>query len=123
MKVHYTTEQELHDEARRLVDFDVQSLLQMVAAERRSEPELWLAEPTGYEEDGHPLRDSASTRLIAYSIENRIVYATDGCNACRHVLDDPLEICQPSDLVSASEYTQLPLGMLERMAQLVRARN
>ncbi len=123
MKVHYATEQELNDEARKLVDFDVQSLLQMVAAERKCEPELWLAEPAGYEKDGHRLRDSASTRLIAYSIENRIVYGTDGCNACRHVLDSPLETCAPADLVSASEYTQLPLRMLERMAQLVRDRN
>ena len=123
MQIHYSTEQKLDDEARKLVDFDVGSLLQMVAAERKSEPELWLAEPGGYEKDGHPLRDSAATRLIAYSIENRIVYATDGCNACRHILDNPLETCPPEDLVSASEHTQLPLRMLERMTQLLRARN
>ncbi len=123
MRIHYSTEQKLDDEARRLVDFDVESLLQMVAAERRGEPELWLAEPGGYEENGHALRDSAAPRLIAYSIENRIVYATDGCNTCRHILDNPLETCPPEDLVSASEYTQLPLRMLEQMTQLVRDRN
>lgn len=119
MKVHYATEQKLHDEAQRLVDFDIQSLLQMVTAEHRSEPELWLAEPGGYEEDGHPLRDSPSTRLIAYSVKSRILYATDGCNICRHILDSPLDTYRPEDIASASEYTQLPVQMLERIAQLL----
>ena len=120
MQTHYSTEQTLESESKTLVDFDVQSLLQMASAEGRDEPELWLVNPEGYQEDGHPLRDSKSTRLIAYSIKNDIVYATDGCNACRHVLNQSLDTCQSEELVSISQRTQLPLRMLEQMGELVK---
>ena len=67
MQVHYTDKRELQDSAKELVNFDVGSLLLVVAAERQPEPEFWLAEPGGYEDQGHVLRDSDSIRLMAYS--------------------------------------------------------
>ena len=120
MQVHYTDERELQDSAKELVDFDVGSLLLVVAAERQPEPEFWLAEPGGYEDQGHVLRDSDTIRLMAYSPGPRIIYATDGCNSCRHVLETSLDGCERADLKAVSAYTQLPLKMLERLAGLIR---
>jgi hypothetical protein len=120
MQVQYTDDRELQGPAQELVDFDVHSLLQLVAAERNPEPEFWLADPDGYEHEGHVLRDSSATRLMAYSREARIVYATDGCNACRHVLETALDGCAPDELKKVSTYTRLPFEMLERVAMLIR---
>ena len=120
MQVHYTDERKLQDSAKELVDFDVGSLLQVVAAERQPEPEFWLAEPGGYEDQGHVFRDSETTRLMAYSPGPRTIYATDGCNSCRHVLETSLDGCGRADLEAVSAYTQLPLEMLERLAGLIR---
>ncbi len=120
MQVHYTDDRKLQDPAKELVDFDVGSLLQVVAAEHKPEPEFWLAEPGGYEDQGHVLRDSGATRLMAYSREPRIIYATDGCNSCRHILETSLDGCGPAELEEVSSYTQLPLEMLEHLAKLIR---
>ena len=91
-----------------------------MAAERDVEPELWLADPSGYQADGHVLRDSSVIRLIAYSIERQTIYATDGCNSCRHKLDTPVGNCQMETLKALSEHTQVPIALLEKLIELLR---
>lgn len=90
-----------------------------MAAERGADPELWLADPSGYQEDGHLLRDSAAIRLIAYSIERRTIYATDGCNSCRQELDTPLDTYPIETLRTVAEHTQLPIALLEKLVELL----
>ena len=67
MKIYYDNNNELSEEARKLIDFDADSIRRVVAAERGEEPDVWLAATDGYQASGHLLRDSESIRLIAYS--------------------------------------------------------
>ncbi len=118
MDIHYSSKEALSKNAERLVEFDVDSIRQLVAAEGASEPELWLADPNGYQDGNHTRRDSESIRLIGYSSAEQIVYATDGCNACRHLLDARLDRLPHEELNRLSDHTQLPRHMLERLAEL-----
>lgn len=118
--IRFSSDLQLSDEARKLVDFDVGSIERLVAAERTGPPGTWLAEPNGYQDDGHVRRDSESIRLIAYASEARVLYATDGCNACRHTLEKSLETSGPGELEKVSRLTQLPLEMLQKLVELVR---
>ena len=116
----FSSNAHLSDEARRLVDFDVGSIERLVAAERTGEPNTWLADPNGYQEDGHVRRDSDSIRLIAYARHAGVIYSTDGCNACRHSLERPLETSNEEELENVSRLTQLPLEMLRKIVELTR---
>ena len=120
MEIYYASEDRLSEEANALVEFDMNSIRRVVAAERGDEPEVWVVAPEGYQTDGHTLRDSESIRLIAYSKHSRIVYATDGCNACRHILNTPLETKKDEELITLSEQTQLPQSLLQALARLIR---
>ncbi len=120
MKIYYTSEDHLSEAANELIEFDVGSIRRVVAADGGDEPDLWLVAPGGYQTNGHPQRDSESIRLIAYSKLSGIVYATDGCNACRHVLDTSLETTRDEKLITLSEQTQLPHTLLQALARLIR---
>jgi len=120
VEIHYSSKDVLSKAAERLVEFDADSLRQLVAAEGAAEPEVWLADPEGYQEGDHTKRDSESIRLVGYSTDAQIVYATDGCNACRHRLDARLEMFPEEELNRLSEHTQLPRHLLERLAELSR---
>ena len=120
MQIYYASEESLSEKAKELVEFDMSSIRQLVAAERGEAPELWLVAPEGYQTKGHPLRDSESTRLIAYSKHSRVVYGTDGCNACRHALNTPLETNNDEDLAALSEQTQLPQSLLLALVRIIR---
>ena len=121
MKIHYTSELELSEGVNALVAFDVDSIRQVVASERGDAPDLWLVAPEGYEENGHPIRDSPNIRLIAYSKNAHIVYATDGCNSCRHILKAPLETNTDEELRILSEQKQLPQALLQGLARLIQS--
>ena len=117
--LHFTHDLELHDEARALIDFDIDSIRQMVSAQRDSEPSVWVVAPEGYEKDGHALRDNETIRLIAYAAESGMVYATDGCNSCRHTPGVRIETATPRELESLSTQAQLPPAMLRVLAGLL----
>ncbi len=114
----FSSNAHLSDEARRLVDFDIQSIERLVAAERTGEPDAWLADPDGYQEDGHVRRDSDLIRLVAYARHAGVIYSTDGCNACRHSLERPLEAANDAELENVSRLTQLPLAMLRKIVEI-----
>jgi hypothetical protein len=121
MAVHYTSQRELGDGAKALVEFDMDSVRQMVAAGRDPEPAVWVVSPEDYESGGHCLRDSESIRLIGYVPESGTIYATDGCNSCRHRPDTPIQSQNAEELATLSRHTQLPTAMLEALARLASA--
>lgn len=110
---------DLNEPARALVEFDMASIRQVVAARRDPEPGVWILEPAGYQKDGHPLRDNETVRLIAYVAASRSIYATDGCNSCRHAPDVRIETAAPEDLARLSARTQLPGPMLALLARRI----
>ena len=119
METYYSSDEALSERALQLVEFDVGSIRQAVAAERGDPPDVCLVAPNGYQTNGHPLRDSDSIRLIAYSKNSRVVYGTDGCNTCRHVLDKPLEAFTDDEREALSERTQLPPSLLHALARII----
>ena len=120
MEIYYTNQDQLSAEATERVEFDVGSIRQVVAAEGGDEPDAWLVDPNGYQANGHSLRDSDTIRLIAYSKSSWIVYGTDGCNTCRHILDRPLETTPDDKLAALSEQTQLPRSLLGHIARMIK---
>ena len=116
--MNYLMERNLSEGARDLIGFDMDSIRQVVSAQRGHEPDVWLADPDFYERDGRVLRDSPSSRLLAYSRSDRLIYATDGCNACIRGLDVALESLTDSELQSFAEDNDLRLELLERLAEL-----
>lgn len=110
------TERTLSSKAQQLVQFDVDSIRQVVAARHGKPPELWLADPDQYERNGRLLRDSTSPRLLAYSPETRTLYVTDGCNSCAHELDVNLQALNAEQRQEFAEKNKIPLAMLERLA-------
>jgi len=117
MQIHYTNDLELQDEAQALIDFDMGSIRQMILAHRDPEPAVWVAAPEGYQQHGHVLRDSNAIRLIAYVADSGSIYATDGCNSCRHI--SHVEKSTQSELKTLSGTAQLPIDMLKLLNQLV----
>lgn len=115
----YSSDLSLDDEALALVGFDFESVSQVIRAERDGRPDVWLARPEGYQSDGHMLRDSETIRLIAFCKDSSVIYATDGCNACRHHLTEPLGQMSDDDLRSFSAQTQVPYAMLIGLAAAV----
>jgi hypothetical protein len=86
VKLYRLNDREMPPKAEELIDFDMDSIRQIAKAERLKAPELWLANPDQYEETGRILRDSTSPRMLAYSPERMVLFATDGCNSCAHFL-------------------------------------
>ena len=118
--MNYFTGRRLSSAAEDLVRFDMDSIRRVVSAQQGREPETWLADPDSYETDGRVLRDSPSSRLLAYSSQDHIIYATDGCNACTRRLGIPLETVSDSELQSFAEDNDHRLDLLERLADLIR---
>jgi hypothetical protein len=126
MRVHYTNRftrpAELGAECDRLIGFDMDSIRQMVHADREFEPDIWIIDPEGYEANGHPLRDSESIRLIGYVAGSGTLYATDGCNSCRHRPAKRMEELDAPELEAIFSGTQLPVRMLAELARQLSAR-
>src|SRR5215510_3557639 len=96
------------------------SIRHVVSAQKDREPDVWLADPDSYEKDGRVLRDSPSSRLLAYSRLDNVIYATDGCNACTRRLAIPLESISDSELQTFAEDHYFRVDLLERLAELTR---
>ena len=121
MRLEYFSSVKLSKPAEDLIRFDMDSIRQMVAAKRGREPEIWLADPEGYERSGRVLRDSPSSRLLAYSPSDLTLYASDGCNACTRQLAVALESLTDSELQTFSEDNDLRLDLVERLAETLRS--
>ena len=107
MNLHYLHPRTLSPRAIELVEFDVDSIRQVIAGQHATQPETWLVDADQYEKDGRILRDSPTYRLLAYSAVNHVLYASDGCNACSR---------QVSDFRSVPD---VPPDLLERLVSLV----
>jgi hypothetical protein len=91
---HYLHERDLSAAALDLIRFDADSIHQVVSAERRGEPDVWLLDPDRYEHNGRVLRDSESPRMLAYSTKDKILYSSDGCNACGRPVSAPANVLE-----------------------------
>ena len=85
--MNFTHEKNLSKEASELIQFDADSIRQVVTSRHGSNPDVWLANPDAYENNGRVLRDTESPRLLAYSKSDQVLYATDGCNTCTRRVD------------------------------------
>lgn len=119
--IHFTRQTPLDREARALVDFDMDSIRQMVRADHEADPAVWIVDPEGYLADGHVQRDSASIRLVAYVSESGTIYATDGCNSCRHRPEKRIEDIDESEFPSVFAQTQLPVTLLRELSRRLSA--
>lgn len=102
-----------------LVQFDADSIRQVVSAQHRSHPDVWLADPDAYEKNGRTLRDSESPRMLAYSIKDQILYTTDGCNSCVHHVSAKLESFAEDQLKQCAAENNIPAELLQHLAALL----
>jgi hypothetical protein len=112
-------EHNLSEAAADLVRFDADSIRQVASAQKCAMPDIWLADADAYEKNGRVLRDSESPRLLAYSTRDRMLYATDGCNACSRSLAVELEQFASAELQGFAEENGLRLELLQRLAGLI----
>ena len=120
---HYFREGKLSSAASDLVQFDADSIRQIVSAQRRTEPDVWLIDPVQYEQNGRVLRDSDSPRMLAYSRKDQVLYATDGCNSCSRPVPANLQLLGQPGLKAFAEENDLRLELLERIVSLLSARS
>ena len=116
MKMFHLTKQPLSPRAEELVQFDMDSIRQVVGAKRGEPPELWLADPGQYEHNGRVLRDSTSPRLLAYSTGSLVLYVTDGCNSCSHALEAELSDLQEGQLEVLASKTGIRIELLRELS-------
>jgi len=105
-------EQALSQAASDLMRFDADSIQNLVSARRLASPDIWLADPDAYEKNGRVLRDSDSPRMLAYSTMDRVLYATDGCNAC-------IRQVEPEELKTLALKNEVRLDLIERLLSLI----
>ena len=120
MKLYRLNDRTIPPKAEELIDFDMDSIRQIAKAERLKAPELWLANPDQYEETGRILRDSTSPRMLAYSPERKVLFATDGCNSCAHYLQADLKEYDEATLAAFSNDSKIEPELLGRMVAILR---
>ena len=117
--MNFFHERKLSEAAAELIKFDMDSILQVVAAQHLAEPDVWLADPDAYERNGRILRDSESARMLAYSKTDTVLYATDGCNSCARRLRMNLELLPQNERREFAEDNGLRLELLERLVVVI----
>jgi hypothetical protein len=117
----FLTDRPLSQKALDLVRFDMDSIRQAAAGRRAEAPNLWLADPEEYEHNGRVLRDSTSPRLLAYSPEDKTLYANDGCNSCIHQLAVNLAVARKDELLTIASANKIRPELVGRMAELAAA--
>jgi len=115
----FLRERHLSAPASDLVQFDSDSIRQVVRAAQASDPDLWVADPGQYERNGRVLRDSESARMLAYSADEQILYATDGCNSCARHVRAKLDSLDAEKLRSFAEENEIPLDLLRYLISLL----
>ena len=116
MNVLYFTDRVLSSKAIALVEFDIDSIRQIVAARHAPLPGLWLADPDQYECNGRILRDSTTPRLLGYSHDSKTLYVTDGCNSCAHELEVDLKTLTAGRLLAFAGKNSIRPELLEKLA-------
>ena len=117
--MNFFREKTLSKAAEELLQFDADSIAQVVSSKHLAKPDVWLADPDAYEKNGRLLRDSDSPRLLAYSKQDHVLYATDGCNACtRHVPTD-LGLLAADERRELAAHNALRLELLEELIRLL----
>jgi hypothetical protein len=119
MEIRYSRSTPLSARAEELVRFDIDSIRQVAAGRHGTVPRYWLADPDQYEKNGRTLRDSTTPRLLAYSPEDHVLYANDGCNSCTHVLTEDLNNISPEGIRTLGAQNKIPDTLLARMAEIV----
>jgi len=113
------TDHALSPKAEALIEFDMDSLRQVAHAKTAVAPELWIADPDLYEQNGRVLRDSTSSRLLAYSPETRTLYVTDGCNSCTHDLVIDVTALSDSEIEAFSKKNNIRRELLQKLAAAI----
>ena len=114
----FLRERELSQAASDLVQFDEESIRQVVSGQHGTAPDIWLADPDAYEKNGRVLRDTETPRMLAYSTKDRILYCTDGCNSCaRQVQLESLPADALKQFAAANELRPELLQHLATLAQ------
>ena len=120
MKLYRLNDRDVPPKAQELIDFDMDSIRQVAKAERLKAPELWLANPDQYEATGRILRDSTSPRMLAYSPERKVLFATDGCNSCAHFLAADLKELDEENLKAFANDSKIEPVLLNRMVAILK---
>jgi len=120
VKLYRLNDREVPPKAQELIDFDMDSIRQIARSEKLNAPELWLANPDQYEETGRILRDSTSPRMLAYSPERKVLFATDGCNSCAHFLAADLKELDGESLAAFANESKIEPKLLARMVAIIR---
>ena len=114
--MNFLCERKLSQAASDLIQFDADSIRQIVSAQRQANPDVWLVDPDAYEKNGRVLRDSDSPRMLAYSTKDHVLYATDGCNSCiRRV------VLRSEELKKVAEENEIRIELLEKLVNIVNA--
>ena len=116
--MNFFRERALSQAASDLVQFDAESIRQVVSSQHRSDPDVWLADPDAYEKNGRVLRDTETPRMLAYSTKDQILYCTDGCNSCDRQVR--LESLPADTLKRFAAANELRLELLQHLAKLAR---
>jgi hypothetical protein len=112
-------ERTLSPAASDLVRFDADSIGRVVSADGGARPDIWLVDPDQYARNGRLLRDSESPRMLAYSINDQILYGTDGCNVCARHVPAELQSLSPEQLCSFADENEIRLELLEYLVSLM----
>lgn len=110
----------LSEAASDLVQFDADSIRQVVSSQHRTTPDVWLADPDAYEKNGRILRDSESPRMLAYSTRDRVLYATDGCNSCARHVPASIENLEEPQLQVFAEENELRPELLQKLIAILK---
>jgi hypothetical protein len=117
--MNFFRERALSQAASDLIQFDADSIRQVVSAQHLANPDVWLVDPDAYEKNGRVLRDSESHRMLAYSSTDRMLYATDGCNSCARHMRSDLKLLGHDELKQLAEENELRLELLQRLVGLI----
>ena len=118
--MNYYRDSELSPAASDLVQFDADSIRQVVSGQHLTNPDVWLVDPDAYEKNSRILRDSDSPRMLAYSTKDQVLYATDGCNSCSRQVPAKLESLGDDELKRFAEENEIRPELLDRLASLLK---
>ena len=119
--MNFLRERTLSPAASDLIEFDADSIRQVVAAQHLTQPDIWLVDPDAYEKNGRILRDSESPRMLAYSMASGVLYATDGCNSCTRRVEHNFEGMSFPERQEFAKKNDIRPELLERLIALVHA--
>ena len=116
----FLRERKLSQAAEDLIQFDADSIRQVVSAQHLTNPDVWLVDPDAYERNGRVLRDSDSPRMLAYSTKDQVLFATDGCNSCTRRVRMSLAALPSIELKELAQHNAIPHELLEGLITLIK---